>query len=102
MVEDNLPQVPKGKLRFYSDNKDEDWLDLIIFLNWLFISGFLLERFLDFMGERMEGDRRSRERDKRFSKASNFSASSNAKETKQMQSGQCTLVDSTHEFCNFP
>ena len=54
------------------------------------------EGFSAFKGERREEDRRSTNRDKRFSKTSNFSASSNVKETKQTQSDHCPLADGTH------
>ena len=56
------------------------------------------EGFLVFKGERSEEDRRSTNRDKWFSKTSNFSASSKVKETKQTQSDHCPLADSTHKI----
>ena len=54
-----------------------------------------------FKVERREEDRRSTNRDKRFSKTSNFSASSNVKETKQLQSDRCPLIDCTKKIWNF-
>ena len=60
------------------------------------------EGFSAFKGERREEDRRSTNRDKRFSKTSNFSASSNVKETKQTQSDHCPLADGTHKIWNCP
>ena len=63
---------------------------------------FVHEGFSAFKGERREEDRRSTNRDKRFSKTSNFSASSNVKETKQTQSDHCPLADGTHKIWNCP
>ena len=40
--------------------------------------------------------------DERISKTSNFSASSNVKETKQTQSDHCPLADGTHKIWNCP
>ena len=60
------------------------------------------EGFLAFRGERRKKDRRGTNRDKRFSKTSNISASSNVKETKQMQSDYCLLADGTHKIWNCP
>ena len=60
------------------------------------------EGFSAFKGERREEDRRSTSRDKRFSKTSNFSASSSVEETKQTQSDHCPLADGTHKKWNFP
>ena len=74
---------------FYVDDKNEDWPDLIMFEKWLSRIAFVHEGFSAFKGERREEDRRGTDRDKRFSKItvlSIFSASSNVKETKQMQS----------------
>ena len=85
MAVDKLPQVLKEKWWFYVDDKDEDWPDLIMFEKWLSRIAFLHEGFSAFKGERREEDRGSTNRDKRFSKTSNFSASSNVKETKQTQ-----------------
>ena len=69
---------------------------------WLSGMVFMHEGFSAFKGERREEDRRSTKRDKGFSKASNFSASSNVKETKQMQSDCCPLADGAHNIWNFP
>ena len=102
MAVDKLPQVLKEKWWFYVDDKDEDWPDLILFEKWLSRIAFVHEGFSAFKGERREEDRRSTNRDKRFSKTSNFSASSNVKETKQMQSDHCPLADGTHKIWNCP
>ena len=102
MAVDKLPQVLKEKWWFYVDDKDEDWPDLIMFEKWLSRIAFVHEEFSGFKGERREEDRRSTNRDKRFSKTSNFSASSNVKETKQTQSDHCPLADGTHNIWNCP
>ena len=59
---------------------------------WLFKIAFVHEGFSAFKGERIEADQRSTYRDKLFSKTSNFSASSNVKESKQMQSDHGPLA----------
>ena len=102
MAVDKLPQVLKEKWWFYVDDKDEDWPDLIMFEKRLSRIAFVHKGFSAFKGERREKDRRSTNRDKRFSKTSNFSASSNVKETKQTQSDHCPLADGTHKIWNCP
>ena len=77
MAVDKLPQVLKEKWWFYVDDKDEDWPDLIKFEKWLSRMAFVHEGFSAFKGERKEKDRRNTNREKQFSKTSNFSASSN-------------------------
>ena len=72
-----------------------------MFEKWLSSIAFVHEGFSAFKGERRE-DRRSTNRDKRFSKTSNFSASSNVKETKQTQSAHYPLPDGTHKIWNCP
>ena len=73
-----------------------------LFEKWLSRIAFLHEGFIAFKGEQREEDRRSTNRDKLFSKTSNFSASSNLKETKQMQSDHCPLADGTNKIWNYP
>ena len=102
MAVDKLPQVPKEKWWFYVDDKDEDWPDLIIFEKWLSRMAFVHEGFSAFKGEREEEDRCNTNREKRFSKTSNFSASSNLQETKQTQSDHCSLADGTQKIWNCP
>ena len=102
MAVDKLPQVLKEKWWFYVDDKDEDWPDLIMFEKWLSRIAFVHEGFSAFQGERREEGRRSTKRDKRFSKKSHFSASSNVKETKQTQSDHCPLADDIHKIWNCP
>ena len=60
------------------------------------------EEFSVFKGERREEDRRGTNGDKRSSKTSNFSASSNVKEAKEVQSDQCPQADGTHKVWNCP
>ena len=59
---------------------------------------FVHEAFTACKGERREEDPRSAIRDKRFSKTSNFNASLNVKETKQLQSDHCPLANGTHKM----
>ena len=73
-----------------------------MFEKWLSRMAFVHEGFSAFKGGRREEDRRCTNRDKRFSKTSNLSASSNVKETKQTQSDHCPLADGTHEIWNCP
>ena len=98
MAVDKLPQVLKEKWWFYVDDKDEDRPDLIMFEKWLSRIAFVHEGFSAFKEERGEKDRRSTKRDKRFSTTSNFSASSNVKETKQTQSDHFPLADGFHKI----
>ena len=98
MAVDKLPQVLKEKWWFYVDDKDEDWPDLIMLEKWLSRMAFVHEGFSAFKGERKEEDRRNANREKQFSKTSNFSASSNLQETKQTQSNHCPLADGTHKI----
>ena len=53
-------------------------------------------------GERKEDDRPKANKEKRFLKSSNVSASSNANETKQMQNSNYPLADGTHKIWNCP
>ena len=58
MAVDKLPQVLKEKWRFYVDDKDEDWPDLIMFEKWLSRIALVHEGFSAFKGERREEDRK--------------------------------------------
>ena len=102
MALDKLPQVLKEKWWFYVDDKDEDWLELIMFEKWLSRIAFVHEGFSASKGEQRGENRRITNRDKRFPKTSNFSASSNVKETKQTQSDHCPLGDGYHKIWNCP
>ena len=63
---------------------------------------FVYDGFSAFKGERQDEDRRNTNSEKRFSKTSNFSASSNLQKTKQTQSDHCPLADGTHKIWNCP
>ena len=67
-----------------------------MFEKWLSRIAFVHEKFSSSKREQKEEDRRGTNGGKRFSKTSNFSASLNVKETKQMPSDHCPLVDGTH------
>ena len=60
------------------------------------------KKFSAFNGEQREEDRRSTNRDKRFSKTSNFTPRSNVKETKRMQSDHCSVANGTPKVWNCP
>ena len=73
-----------------------------MFEKWLSRMAFMHRAFSAFKWERREEDRRNTNREKRFSKTSNFSASSNLQEIKQTQSDQCPLADGTPKIWNCP
>ena len=81
-------------------SKYEDWPNLIMFEKWLSRMAFVHEGFSGFKGERKKEDRRNTNREKRFSKTSNFTASSDLQKTKQTQSHHCPLADGTHKIWN--
>ena len=102
MAVDKLRQVLKKNWWFCVDDKDEVWPGLTMFAKWVSRIAFVHEGLSIFKGERREEDRRSTNRDKRFSKTSNFFASSKAKETKQMLSNHFPQADGTHKIWNCP
>ena len=63
---------------------------------------FVHEGFSSFKGEQKEEDRLNTNREKRFSKTSNFSASSNLQKTKQTQNNHYPLADGPHKIWNCP
>ena len=73
--------------------EDEDWPDLIMFEKWLPRMAFVREGFSSSEVEGREEHRRITYSDERFSKTSHFSACSNVRETKQVQSDHCPLAD---------
>ena len=75
MAVDKLPQVLKEKWWFNFDDKDEHWSDLIMVEKWLSRMAFVHEGFSAFKAERKEEDQRNTNREKQFSKTSNFSTS---------------------------
>ena len=52
MAVDGLLQVLEEKRWFYVDDKDEDWLDLVMFEKWLSRIAFVHKDFSAFMGKR--------------------------------------------------
>ena len=98
---DKLSQVPKEKFWFYVDSKDEDSPDLLMFEKKTLSSTTFV-----YKGFSRDSDKKKTQKstniDKRFSKTSNFSASSNVKDPKQMQRNHCPLADGTHEIWNCP
>ena len=102
MAVDQIPRVLKEEWRFYVDNRYEDWPHLIIFEMWQSSTAFVHEGFSIFKGKWSEEERWSTNRDKRFSKTSNFSAISNVQATKQTKSDHCLLADGTHKILNCP
>ena len=92
MAVDKLPQVLKEKWRFYVDDKDEDWPDLIMFEKWLSRIALVHEGFSAFKGERREEDRKGTNRDKRLPKTPKFSASSKVKKNKANAIEEATLM----------
>ena len=102
MAVNKLPHVLKEKWWFYVDDKDDDWLDLVMTKTWISRMAFKHEGFSNFKGERWQEDRRSTNREKQLSKTSNFNASSIVKETKQLHSDHCPLADGTHRISNCP
>ena len=73
-----------------------------MFDKWLSQMAFVHEGFSVFKWEHKDEDRRNTNREKRFSKTSNFSASSNLQETKQRQNNNCPLADGNHKIRNCP
>ena len=63
---------------------------------------FVYEGMPSTKSERREDDRPNVNKEKRLSKSSNVTASSNANETKQMQNNNCPLAVGTHKIWNCP
>ena len=63
---------------------------------------FVREGMPSTKSDRKEDDRPNANKEKRFSKSSNISASSNANKTKQMQNNNCPIADGTQKILNFP
>ena len=99
---DKLPQFLEEKWWFCVDDIDEDRPDLIMFEKWRSRMAFVDEGFSAFKGERKEEERRNTNREKRFSKTSNFSVRSNLQKNKQAQSDHCPLADGTHTIWKCP
>ena len=60
------------------------------------------EGFSAFKGERRQEDQRGANRDKRFSKSSNLSASSIVKNTRQIPNGHFPVAGGTYKIWNCP
>ena len=99
---EKLPPNLKEKWFFFVDECQEDRPDLILLERWLARMAFVYEGMPLTKSERKEDDRPKANREKRFSKSSNVSASSNANETKQMQNNNSPLADGTHKIWNCP
>ena len=88
----------KEKWFFFVDECQEDRPDLTLLEKCLARMAFVHEGMPSTKSERKEDDRPNANKEKRFSKSSNISASSNANETKQMQNNNCPLADGTHKI----
>merc|ERR1711894_543757 len=95
MAVEKLPPILKEKWWFYVDDKDKDWPDLIMFEKWLGRMAFVHEGFSSFKDEKGKDDRRNFNKDRKFSKGSNFSASTGGKESNS--GNQCPLEDGRSE-----
>ena len=99
---EKLPPNLKEKWFFFVDECQEDGPDLTLLEKWLARMAFVHEGMPSTKSERKEDDRLNANKEKRFSKSSNVTASSNANETKQMQNNTCPLADGTHKIWNCP
>ena len=82
---EELPLNLKEKWFFFVDECQEDRSDLILLEKWLSQRASVREGMQLRKSERKDGDRTNADREKRFSKSPNVSASSNVKETKPAQ-----------------
>ena len=103
---EKLPPNLKEKWFFFVDECQEDIPDLTLLEKWLARMAFVHEGMPSTKSDRKEDDRPNANKEKRFSKSSNISASSNANETKQMQNNNCLglalLAAGTHKIWNCP
>ena len=102
MAIEKLPPNLKEKWFFFVDKCHEDRPDLTFLEKWLARMAFVHEGMPSTKSEQKEDYRPNANKEKRFSKSSNISASSNANETKQMQNNNCTLADGTQKIWNCP
>ena len=102
MAIEKLPPNLKEKWFFFVDECQEDRPDLTLLEKWLARMAFVHEGMPSSKSERKEDDRPNANKEKRFSKSSNISASSNPNETKQMRNNNCPLADGTHKIWNCP
>ena len=96
---EKLPPNLKEKWFFFVDECQEDRPDLTLLEKWLAMNAINMPST---KSERKEDNRPNANKEKRFLKSSNISASSNANETKQMQNNNCPLADGTHKIWNCP
>ena len=99
---EKLPTNLKEKWFFFVDECQEDRPDLTLLEKWLARMAFVHEGMPSTKSERKEDGRQNANKEKRFSKLSNISASSNANEAKQMKNNNCPLADGTHKIWNCP
>ena len=99
---EKLPPNLKEKWFFFVKECQEDTPDLTLLEKWLTRMTFVHEGMPSTKSEQKEYDRPKANKEKRFSKSSNVSASSNANETKQIQNNNCSLADGTHKIWNCP
>ena len=99
---EKLPPNLKEKWLFVVDECQEDRPDLTLLEKWLARMAFVHEGMPSTKSERKEDDRPNANKEKRFSKSSIISPSSNANETKQMQNNNCPLAEGTHKIWNCP
>ena len=79
---ENLPPNLKEKCFFFVDECQEDRPDLTLIEKWLARMVFVHEGMSSTKSDRKEDDRPNANKEKRFSKSSNISPSSNANESK--------------------
>ena len=87
---------------FYVDETNEDRPDLCLLEKWLSRMSFVYEGMSLLPGERKEDHRQNANKTNQFSKSSNFSTSSNAKEAQPTNDDDCPLADGTHKYWNCP
>ena len=92
-----LPNL-KEKRFFFVDECQEDRPDLTLLEKWLARMAFVHEGMPSTKSERKEDERPNANKEKRFSKSSNISASSNANETKQMQKRMALIKYGTVQY----
>ena len=100
-IEKLLPNL-KEKWFLFVEECQEDRPDPNLLEKWLARMVFVHEGMPSIKSERKEDDRPKANKEKRFSKSSNVSASWNANKTKQMQNNNCPLADGTHKIWNCP
>ena len=98
---EKLPPNLNEKWFLFVDECQEDRPHLTLLEKWLARMAFVHEGMPSTKSERKRDDRPNANKEKRFLRSSNISASSNANETKQMQNNNCPLADGTHKIWSF-